>query len=83
LVAHVFPTFAVGGAQMRFAAIANHFGTAFRHIVVSLDGNLACRERLRRDLDVRFPQVTATKSAFFQTPGTSGGCFGNGGQTCW
>ena len=48
LVVHVFPTFAVGGAQVRFAAIANHFGRAFRHIVVSLDGNLACRERLQR-----------------------------------
>ncbi|MDR3532534.1 MAG: glycosyltransferase [Rhodopila sp.] len=63
LVAHVFPTFAVGGAQVRFAAIANHFGAAFRHIVVSLDGNLACRERLHPDLDVTFPRVGATKNA--------------------
>ena len=63
LVAHVFPTFAVGGGQVRFAAVANHFGSAFRHIVVSLDGNLACRERLRPDLDVTFPDVAATKHA--------------------
>jgi glycosyltransferase involved in cell wall biosynthesis len=63
LVAHVFPTFAVGGAQVRFAAIANHFGPAFRHIVVSLDGNLACRERLDPGLDVTFPAVSATKDA--------------------
>jgi glycosyltransferase involved in cell wall biosynthesis len=63
LVVHVFPTFAVGGAQVRFAAIANHFGSAFRHIVVSLDGNLACRERLDPDLDVTFPQVAAIKNA--------------------
>lgn len=63
LVAHVFPTFAVGGAQMRFAAVANHFGRAFRHVVVSLDGNLACRERLRPDLDVTFPAVEAAKGA--------------------
>jgi glycosyltransferase involved in cell wall biosynthesis len=59
----VFPTFAVGGGQVRFAAVANHFGSAFRHIVVSLDGNLACRERLRPDLDVTFPDVSATKNA--------------------
>jgi glycosyltransferase involved in cell wall biosynthesis len=65
LVAHVFPTFAVGGAQMRFAAIANHFGPAFRHIVVSLDGDLACREHLRGDLDVSFPAVAAPKNAMF------------------
>jgi glycosyltransferase involved in cell wall biosynthesis len=63
LVAHVFPTFAVGGAQVRFAAIANHFGAAFRHIVVSLDGNLACRERLNPGLDATFPRVGATKNA--------------------
>ena len=63
LVAHVFPTFAVGGAQVRFAAIANHFGDAFRHIVVALDGNLSCAERLRPDLDVTFPQAGATKNA--------------------
>ena len=63
LVAHVFPTFAVGGAQVRFAAVANHFGAAFRHLVVALDGNLACRERLRPDLEVTFPVVAAEKNA--------------------
>jgi glycosyltransferase involved in cell wall biosynthesis len=63
LVAHVFPSFAVGGAQVRFAAIANHFGPAFRHIVVALDGNLACRERLDPGLEVTFPPVTAAKNA--------------------
>jgi glycosyltransferase involved in cell wall biosynthesis len=63
LVVHVFPSFAVGGAQVRFAAIANHFGPAFRHIVVSLDGDLACRERLCDDLDVTFPAAGATKNA--------------------
>lgn len=63
LVAHVFPTFAVGGAQVRFAAVANHFGRAFRHIVVSLDGNLACRDRLDPGLDVSFPPVDAAKNA--------------------
>ncbi len=63
LVVHVFPTFAVGGAQVRFAAIANHFGPDFRHIIVSLDGNLGCRERLRGDLDVTFPDIGAAKNA--------------------
>jgi glycosyltransferase involved in cell wall biosynthesis len=63
LVAHIFPTFGVGGAQVRFAAIANHFGPAFRHIVVSLDGDLACRERLHQGLDVTFPEIAAAKHA--------------------
>lgn len=60
---HVFPTFAVGGAQVRFAAIANHFGSAFRHIVLSLDGNMACRERLDPGLDAVFPAIKVAKNA--------------------
>jgi len=63
LVVHVFPTFAVGGSQVRFAAVANHFGDAFRHIIVSLDGNLACRERLNPGLDATFPEISAAKNA--------------------
>ena len=35
---HVFSTFTAGGPQIRFAALANHFGRAYRHIVVAMDG---------------------------------------------
>jgi glycosyltransferase involved in cell wall biosynthesis len=63
LVVHVFPTFAVGGAQVRFAALANHFGAEFRHMVVALDGETGCRERLDPSLDVAFPSVDAPKNA--------------------
>ena len=60
---HVFPTFAVGGAQVRFAALANKFGPAFRHMVVALDGDLGCRERLDPALDITFPRVEAPKNS--------------------
>ncbi len=63
LVMHVFPTFAVGGAQVRFAALANHFGAEFRHIVVALDGETGCRDRLDPGLDIAFPKVDAPKNA--------------------
>ncbi len=63
LILHVFPTFAVGGAQVRFAALANHFGSAFRHMVVSLDGDISCGERLNAGLDISFPSVEAPKDA--------------------
>src|SRR5689334_14214386 len=43
---HAFPTFRVGGAQVRFAAIANHFGKQFRHTLVAMDGRYDCQERL-------------------------------------
>lgn len=45
-VLHVFPSFAVGGAQVRFAALANRFGPRWRHVIVSLDGQDGCAERL-------------------------------------
>ncbi|MDB5412183.1 MAG: hypothetical protein JWR10_518 [Rubritepida sp.] len=46
LVLHVFPSFAVGGAQVRFAALANRFGARWRHAVVALDGDAACAARI-------------------------------------
>ncbi len=53
----VFATFAVGGPQVRFAAIANHLGRRVRHLVVAMDGNTACAERLDPSLDLSFPDV--------------------------
>lgn len=51
---HVFPTFAVGGSQMRFAALANRFGRRYRHVIVAMDGCTDCRERLHSGLDLSF-----------------------------
>jgi glycosyltransferase involved in cell wall biosynthesis len=43
---HVFPTFAVGGAQMRFAQLARLHGERYRHTVIALDGNTDTAARL-------------------------------------
>ena len=40
---HVFPSFAVGGQQTRFATIAARLEQPFRHVVISLDGRDAAR----------------------------------------
>jgi hypothetical protein len=61
LLLHVYATFAVGGPQVRFAALANRFGREFRHAIVAMDGNTACRERLDPGLDVTFPPVEIRK----------------------
>lgn len=50
LILHVFPTFAVGGAQVRFCALANRFGPRWRHVIASLDGRAECAERLRPEV---------------------------------
>ncbi|MBB5518894.1 glycosyltransferase [Amphiplicatus metriothermophilus] len=39
-IIHVFPTFAIGGQQMRLASLARGLGSDFRHVVVGLDGDL-------------------------------------------
>ena len=54
LLLSVFATFAVGGPQMRFATLANRLGRQWRHAILAMDGNLACRERLSAELDVTF-----------------------------
>jgi glycosyltransferase involved in cell wall biosynthesis len=49
-VLHVFPSFAVGGAQVRFAALANRYGPLWRHVIVAMDGRTECAERLNADV---------------------------------
>src|SRR5580658_2961921 len=62
-VLSVFATFAVGGPQVRFAALANRYGARYRHLIVAMDDNYACRERLSPTLDVHFPSVPIRKGA--------------------
>ena len=61
LVLHVFPSFAVGGAQVRCTAIANRFGGRFRHAVIALDGVTECSQRFAPGLDVTFPGIETDK----------------------
>ena len=59
---HVFPSFAVGGAQTRMVALANHLGATYRHTVVALDGDISCRSRLDPQVSCAFQPVVARKS---------------------
>jgi len=43
---HVFPTFAIGGSQMRFAQLVRLHGDRYRHTVIALDGNYGMAEQL-------------------------------------
>ncbi|MDQ2803860.1 MAG: glycosyltransferase [Pseudomonadota bacterium] len=61
LILHVFPTFEVGGAQARFATLANRLGSRLRHLIVAMDGRTGCRERLDAGLDIQFPAITIAK----------------------
>jgi len=43
---HLFSTFAAGGPQVRTATLIHALPESFRHTIVGLDGNFACKERL-------------------------------------
>jgi glycosyltransferase involved in cell wall biosynthesis len=43
---HVFPTFTVGGSQMRFAQLAKLHGSRYRHTILALDQNYDMASRL-------------------------------------
>lgn len=68
LLLHVYSTFAVGGPQVRFCAIANHFGDRWRHGIVAMDGNTACRERLDPRLSISFPKIDIRKGDTLGNP---------------
>ena len=63
LALHVFSSFAIGGAQVRFAAIANDYGTAYRHIVFAMDGDYACAGRLAPAVPVVYPDFPMCKGS--------------------
>ncbi|MBV8397670.1 MAG: glycosyltransferase [Acetobacteraceae bacterium] len=66
LALHIFPSFRVGGAQVRFAAIANHYGAAYRHIVFAMDGNYACGARLAPTLSIAYPEFRMAKGTWLR-----------------
>ena len=47
---------------MRFCAVANHHGRALRHVILAMDGQVSCRERLNPDLDVRVLNLIVDKN---------------------
>lgn len=61
LLLHVFSTFGVGGPQVRFATLANHFGSAFRNRVVAMDGEYAARDLLDPSVDCEILPLAVSK----------------------
>ncbi len=60
---HIFPGFAVGGSQVRLAALANHFAGRYRHLIVALDGIYSCCERFVPEVDHHRIDVAAAKGS--------------------
>src|SRR5712675_866223 len=64
---HVFPTFAIGGSQMRFAQLAAAHGDRYHHTVLALDGKLDIKPRLLRTINIQTIVPQTGKSSGIQT----------------
>lgn len=53
---HVFPSFAIGGSQSRFAQLVRLHGERYRHTVVAIDGVLTMAQRLPQGAPVECVQ---------------------------
>src|SRR5215469_8801014 len=56
-VMHVLPGFGIGGIQVRLVRIVNALGPRFRHTILSLNGDVSCRERIDPTVDVTVEQA--------------------------
>jgi glycosyltransferase involved in cell wall biosynthesis len=50
---HVFSTLEIGGPQIRFAQLANHFSRKYRHVILAMDGVTDALSLIADDLDIR------------------------------
>ena len=53
VILNVFPTFAIGGAEVRFTTLANSPEHNFRQLVFAIDGRYDCLDRLQSSADVK------------------------------
>jgi len=63
---HVFPTFTVGGAQMRFAQLVKAHGNRYRHTVIALDGVTDMAARIAGDAAIEYRALTFDKRNFWR-----------------
>lgn len=58
---HIFATFNIGGPQIRFTQLANHFGAAYRHVIIAMDGKTGAMSRLAPGLNVELRTTPTTR----------------------
>ncbi|MAU42116.1 MAG: glycosyl transferase family 1 [Kordiimonas sp.] len=63
---HVIPSFAHGGVPIRISYLVNHFGTAARHTLLSMNGDYSCRSRLTDHVDIKFLEDVRISGSLWQ-----------------
>jgi len=59
---HVFPTFDVGGSQIRFSTLANRLSDRYRHVIVAMDNRHGAADLLRPGVDFTLRRYELNKS---------------------
>ena len=65
-ILHVFPTFKVGGAQVRLAELAKGFGNRFSHTIIAMDGGDTAAQFLPPDVDIKLGDFQAARGSLRQ-----------------
>ena len=60
---HVFPSFALGGAQRRTIDLANAFGDRYEHTIVALDGDGSAASLVSARVTLSFRDLTIRRSS--------------------
>ena len=60
---HIFPSFTIGGTQVRFAALAAALSARFRHTVVSLSGDYSAAALVPPGAPVRYADPAPTSTS--------------------
>jgi len=64
---HVFPSFEIGGVQLRAVRIMNHLGRRYRNTVISLDGVTAAAEQIAVSTPAEVRAVAVDKRRPFKS----------------
>ncbi len=64
---HVFPSFGYGGVPIRISAVINHFGTRYRHTIVSLDGRCESGTRIDDRIQIKLVPFEVNKARIVAT----------------
>jgi len=63
----IFPSFEVGGAQVRFTTLANFFGARIRHKICAINGNYSCTSLLHPGLAIETLKLPIRKADLWAT----------------
>lgn len=66
-ILHVFSSFAIGGAQIRFLQLVRGLGPGYRHLVIAMDGNTSAASRLPSGSPVDIVPLTYPKGKVLQS----------------